>query len=203
MLPAAALYVGLSQPIVAALLQRGAFDASATERVADTLLGFAIGLPAFSVYLYTLRGFYSMQDTRTPFLVNCFENAANIVAALLLFDALGIPGLSLAFSLAYSVAALVALALMSRRLGGLRGRQIGSTTVRVLLVGAAVAATSWLAADAVGYATPRAAILACVVGGLVGVAVAGGGLWALRVHEFGELRDAFRRGAGPSAPVPR
>ena len=95
MIPAAALYVGLTQPIVAALLQRGAFDASDTQRVASTLLAFAVGLPFFSAYLYIQRAFYAMQDTRTPFLVNCFENAVNIVAALLLFDALGIPGLAL------------------------------------------------------------------------------------------------------------
>ena len=82
MVPATALYLGLAQPIVAALLQRGAFDASDTARVSDTLTAFAVGLPAFSVYLYSLRAFYSMQDTRTPFLINCLENALNIVGAL-------------------------------------------------------------------------------------------------------------------------
>lgn len=203
MLPAAALYVGLSQPIVTALLQRGAFDATATTRVADTLLMFAVGLPAFSVYLYTLRGFYSMQDTRTPFLVNCFENALNIAAALLLYPALGIPGLALAFALAYAVAAVVALAVMARRLAGLRGRQIGSTAARVLLVAAAVAGVSWTVADRLGHATPQDAIVACLTAGATGFVVAIGGLRLLRVHELGELRDAFRRGAGRGAVVSR
>ena len=127
MIPAAALYIGLAQPIVAALLQRGAFDAADTERVADTLRMFAIGLPAFSLYLYSLRGFYSMQDTRTPFLLNCLENALNIVGALILFPILGLPGLALAFAGAYTIAAVVTMTVMSRRLGGLRGRQIGTT----------------------------------------------------------------------------
>ena len=104
MIPAAALYIGLAQPIVAALLQRGAFDATDTERVADTLRMFAVGLPAFSLYLYSLRGFYSMQDTRTPFLLNCLENALNIVGALILFPIMGIPGLALAFAGAYTIA---------------------------------------------------------------------------------------------------
>ncbi|MFA5882696.1 MAG: murein biosynthesis integral membrane protein MurJ [Acidimicrobiia bacterium] len=203
MVPAAALYVGLTQPIVAALLQRGAFDATATTRVANTLLMFAFGLPAFSVYLYTQRAFYAMQDTRTPFLVNCFENAANIAGALVLYPLLGLPGLALSFTIAYSLAALLTLAIMSRRLGGLRGRQVGSTFARVLVVAAVVAAVTWLVANQIGYATPNEAILACAVAGTAGVVVAIAGLWAMRIHEYTDLRDAFRRGAGRGAVVSR
>jgi putative peptidoglycan lipid II flippase len=203
MVPAAALYVGLTQPIVAALLQRGAFDATDTARVAHTLLAFAFGLPAFSVYLYTQRAFYAMQDTRTPFLVNCFENGVNIVAALALFPVLGLPGLALAFSIAYALAAVGSLAIMSRRLGGLRGRQVGSTFARVLVVAAVVAAVTWAVADQLGYATPSAAILACAVAGAIGLVIAGTGIWAMRIHEYHDLRDAFRRGAGRGAVVSR
>ena len=192
MLPATALYLGLAQPIVAALLQRGAFNAADTVRVSDTLTAFAVGLPAFSVYLYSLRSFYSMQDTRTPFLLNCLENALNIVGALLLYPAMGIPGLALAFSLAYTIAALVTLGVMSRRLGGLRGRQIGSTFARVLVVGVAMAAVAWFVSDALGYATPASAILALIVAGTASAAVGIAGLWLLRVRELHELRDAFR-----------
>ena len=56
------------------ILVRGGFDASDATVTADTLQAFALGLVPFSVYLYTLRGFYAQQDTRTPFLVNAFEN---------------------------------------------------------------------------------------------------------------------------------
>jgi putative peptidoglycan lipid II flippase len=192
MVPATALYLGLAQPIVAALLQRGAFNATATARVSDTLAAFAIGLPAFSVYLYSLRAFYSMQDTRTPFLINSLENALNIVGALLLYPAMGIPGLALAFSLAYTIAALVTLVVMSRRLGGLRGRQIGSTFARVCVVGAVMFVVAWYVSDALGYGSPSAAILAAVVGGIASTAVGIVGLRLLRVRELTELRDAFR-----------
>ena len=105
-IPAAGLYVGLARPIVVALLQRGAFSAHDASLVADTLVGFAVGLPAFSAYLYVLRGYYSLHDTRTPFFLNCFENAVNIGLALALYPAFGIPGLAWAFSGAYTVAAL-------------------------------------------------------------------------------------------------
>jgi hypothetical protein len=40
-----------------------------------------------------------------------------------------------------------------------------------------------------------------MVAGPVGLVVGIAGLWVLRVHELGELRDAFRRGAGRDAVV--
>jgi len=116
----------------------------------------------------------------------------SIVGALLLYPAMGIPGLALAFSLAYTITALVTLATMSHRLGGLRGRQIGSTFARVLVVGVVMGAVAWYVSDALGYASPSAAILAVIVGATASVAIGIAGLRLLRVRELTELRDAFR-----------
>ena len=44
-------------------------------------------------------------------------------------------------------------------------------SLRVLVVGAVMAAVAWFVADAVGYGTPAAAILAVIVGGAASVAV--------------------------------
>ena len=57
----------LRRPIVGALLERGQFDASDAANTSRALAGFALGLGAFSVYMFTLRGFYAHKDTRTPF----------------------------------------------------------------------------------------------------------------------------------------
>ena len=73
------------------------------QLVADTLVAFAVGLLPFSVYLFALRAFTSRLDTFTPFWLNCIENAVNIALAFPLYAWLGIPGLALAFSLAYFV----------------------------------------------------------------------------------------------------
>ncbi len=201
MIPAAALYVGLTQPVVSALLQRGAFDAAATVRVADTLLAFAVGLPFFSAYLYVQRAFYAMQDTRTPFLLNCFENAVNIVLALVLFDALGIPGLALSFSLAYAAAAGVSLVTLRRRLGGGPDAGLGSAVARLLVVGAAVGGATWAVARAVDPGSPGAAFLACAAAGTTGLVVAAAGLRLLRLDEGVDLRRLLRRRAGRTDSV--
>ena len=70
--------------------------------------------------------------------------------------------------------------------------QIGSTFARVLVVGLVMAAVAWFVSDALGYATPAAAILAVIVAGATSAAVGIAGLWLLRVRELHELREAFR-----------
>ena len=63
------------------VLVRGGFRPHDAAVTADTLQALAIGLVPFSVYLYTLRGFYALQDTFTPFLINAIENGVNVVLA--------------------------------------------------------------------------------------------------------------------------
>jgi putative peptidoglycan lipid II flippase len=82
-IPSSVALAVLAQPAVSVLV-RGGFDASDATVTADVLQGFALGLVPFSVYLFTLRGFYARQDTRTPFIINAIENAGNVLLALAL-----------------------------------------------------------------------------------------------------------------------
>ena len=74
--------------------ERGAFSSGDATVVAHTVAGFSLGLVPFSIYLFSLRAFYSLQDTRTPFWLNCAENVLNIALAVPLYAWLGIPGLA-------------------------------------------------------------------------------------------------------------
>jgi putative peptidoglycan lipid II flippase len=187
-LPAAAAFVGLARPIVVALLERGAFTVGDSAVTADAIVGFSVGLVPFSVYLFSLRAFYSLQDTRTPFLLNCFENAVNIVLAIPLYLWLGIPGLALSFSGAYTAAAVVTLIVLRRRLGRFDGRRIADTTARVLAVGLVVATATWAVSRMLGWETTGRAVSTTAVGLVVGLAVCVGGFAGLRVPELANLR---------------
>jgi putative peptidoglycan lipid II flippase len=209
LIPAAAVLVALARPIVVAILERGAFSGTDAALVADILVGFAAGLPFFSTYLFALRAFYSLQDTKRPFLLNCFENGMNIVLALVLFESYGLPGLAYAFSAAYAVAAVVTLVVLSRELGGLSGRGIETSALKVVAVSIAAGAVAWLAGQAIGWADSDVAIGAVAAGGLAAAAVTAGGLALLRVAEFTDLLDLVRtrrtrrEPAGDDAPAAR
>lgn len=142
--PAAAGYLALARPIVADTVGHGRFStATAIAGMAHALGGFALGLVAFSVYLYTLRAFYACADTKTPFLVNALENAVNIAAAAVFFPLWGVGGLAGAYSLAYAVAAVVALVLLTRAIGPVVDREVGATFARALLASVVAAVSAW------------------------------------------------------------
>lgn len=187
--PAVAMFLVVEDPLVG-LMRFGAFDAADVRVTADTLEAFALGLLAFSAYLYTLRGFYALQDTRTPFFVNLFENAANIVLALLLHPALGVQGLALAYALAYLAAAVVAYALLQRRVGDLGTAATAQRGVRVIVAAAAMAAVAWFLADRMWSGSPASSAATLLVAGSAGLALYVAVSRALHVSEVGDIVGA-------------
>ena len=140
LVPAAVGYVVLARPIVSALLEHGALDAAGATRVADTLALMAIGLPAFSAWLFLTSAYQAMQDTRTLFFLYVVENAVNIVAAVALHPSMGVRGLGLAFAVAYGAGTVAALADLRRRIGGLGGRELLASLARIVAASAVMAA---------------------------------------------------------------
>ena len=119
MLPAAGAYLFIGRPLIEMLLQRGEFGAEATQTTSEMLAGFSLGLPAFAVFLYCVRAFHARRNTRTPFYLNLFENGLNVVLVLPLVALFDTTGLSMAYSIAYWVAAGAALLMLNRHVPGL------------------------------------------------------------------------------------
>lgn len=200
-LPAAVGYIVLARPLVAMLLERGAFGGGSSQLTAEVLVAFSLGLLGFSVYLLVLRGFYAFKDTRTPFLLNLAENGVNIVAALALVGAFGVQGLALAYALAYSFGAVLSLAALRRRIGGLDGRRTMASVSRMVAAAAVMAVAVWAATQAVGSDDGAGAAVRTLVGVVVGVVVYGLALFALRVPEVMDLLERLRTRRRPPAPA--
>ena len=204
MIPAAVGLAVLARPLISALLDHGDFHASAVTPTADTLRAFAVGLVAFSVYLYVVRTFSAMQDTRSPFMLNLVENGVNIATAFAFYEWLGIEGLAWSWTVAYSVAAVVALVRLRRRLGHLNGKMLGTTATRVVvaLVPAGLAAAA--IDHALGSASPSRSLVtllvATAVAGIVFVPL----LQWLGIDGFGMVRQVVsrRRPEGADAGSP-
>jgi putative peptidoglycan lipid II flippase len=193
MIPAGVGMAVLSRPLIRALLDHGDFTAGSVVVTADALRAFAIGLIFFSVYLYVVRTFSSMQDTRTPFLLNLVENGVNVVTAFALYEWRGVEGLAWSWTIAYGVGAVVALAALRRRLDRLDGRALLATATKVVVAlvpaGAAIVGVD----RAIGDATFAESAAVLVVAGVVGTAVFTVALHLLGIPLIRMIRDILHR----------
>jgi putative peptidoglycan lipid II flippase len=185
-LPAAAGLFVLRDPIIG-LMQRGQFDPVASENTARALAGLAIGLVAFSIYLFTLRGFFAHQDTRTPFVLNVGENLLNIVFAFLLVGRWGVLGLGLAYSIAYLLSAAWSLQVMSYKVPAFKVRAVVSDLWRPLLAVVLMAEAMWLVTHDAPSDHGWDALIQVVVGGVAGLVVYAAVLLVLRTPELSGL----------------
>jgi putative peptidoglycan lipid II flippase len=183
----------LRQPLVAMVAGYGNFTADDVLAASRALAGFALGLGAFSIYLFVLRVFYAHTDARTPFVINCVENAINIVLALLLWQRYGALGVAASFAIAYAVSALWSLQVLSYKVRGFPLRATLQSFGRMVLAGVVMMEVVWVVAQVVGSNDGAGALLTVVVGGLVGVAVYAGVLWLLGAPELRQVRSALQR----------
>jgi putative peptidoglycan lipid II flippase len=202
--PCAVIYLTLSQPIIRFLLEHGFFKAGDTELLAGVLFFFALGLIPFSIDMLLTKTFYSMQDTRTPMVINCFVVAINIGANLLFFNLMGVEGLALGFATAYLFSMIIDGTVLRIRLGRMGGRQVFSTALKALVAAAAMAlfiyASSRLVTEfqtAAGLRTDLLDLLLPMAGGLVVFFFVA---HALGMEELATLRDMLARQLGRLVP---
>lgn len=209
--PATVVFLALARPATAILFGQGA-GRSSSDLVAWALMAFAVGLIPFTIQFVTLRTFYAMEDTRTPFLVQLLIAAVNIGAAVALVAAVQAwfaspadwvaTALALAYSLAYLVGVLASWLLLKRRLPGIDSGVIVMHIVRLLLSSAmgGVAAhfvAGWLT-GAIGSSL-WGNLAALAVGGLLILGTYLGIGKLLRVRELASLTNlvATRFGRRP------
>jgi putative peptidoglycan lipid II flippase len=142
-LPAAVGYLVLGEPIVRFLLEHGVMTNQSTELVAGVLRFFVLGLLPFSLFQLFLRAFYALQDTKTPFLINCGAVALNIAVNIPMFQLLQVRGLAAGHALAYVFGVGMQARVLSRRIGGLDGRRIVSSVGRMVAAAAAMGGLVW------------------------------------------------------------
>ena len=145
LLPCAVGLVVLGPPIIALLLQRGAFSAQSTSLVTAPLALFAVGIGAQASIFLVARVYYSLQDVVTPMLVAFFSVAVNLAATLAFIGPLQAGGLALATSLASICNLSLLIYLLRPRLGGFEGRRMATMLAEVAVGCAALAAVSWVA----------------------------------------------------------
>ncbi len=98
-LPAALGLAVLAGPMLTTLFQYKAFSAVDVQMSSQSLMAYAVGLPAFIFIKVLASGFFSRQDTVTPVKIGVVAMLSNVILNLLLVGPLAHAGLALATSL--------------------------------------------------------------------------------------------------------
>lgn len=166
---------------------------------------FMIGLLPFTLFYVMLRGYYALEDTKTPFWITVGFNVALLAIAVPLFNASRAGGfqvgsLALSYGIAYWIAFIVSWFILGRRLGGLDTKRTVVTLVKIIaagLISLGVMFATFAFVFERGtriYERSKLGVLEEVVLiSLIGLAVYLLCAWALRVHEVGQAIALVRR----------
>lgn len=192
-LPASVGLMFTAGPLVATLFERGAFDTTATQRVAGTLFFYSIGLAAYFLQHIVVRTFYAMHDSRTPARVALAMVAVNFTMNLALVFVLQERGLALATAVCAAVQVVWLSTRLARELPQIDWRHIGRGVAKIVaatgIMAVALAAFAWwlFAGDEVDSSQP-VQLVALVLIGVAAYAL------SARVFRIEELGMALRRG---------
>ncbi|MFN8058801.1 MAG: murein biosynthesis integral membrane protein MurJ [Vicinamibacterales bacterium] len=188
--PATLGLMALATPIVGLIFERGAFTSADTGAVAGALMCYAPGLVGYSAVKVASPTFYALKDSRTPVAVSVSSVVLNLAMSIVLVRYLGYRGLALGTAFAALANAVILLALLSRRIGGLDGRRIALALFKIGTASMAMAACAWGTERALGMVWPGPAFPMRALRVAGGVAVGIGSLivWShlLRIDEFGQ-----------------
>jgi len=202
--PCAVIYLTLNEPIIRFLLEHGFFKAGDTELLSGVLFYFALGLIPYSIDMLLTKTFYSMQDTRTPMIINCFVVAINIGANLLFFNWMGVKGLALGYATAYLFSMLIDGTVLRLRLGRLGGRRVLSTAVKTLAAAAVMAVVIYASHYLIVQLHPASGLWRDLLEMLLpmaeGIVVFFFAAHVMRMEELNTLKDMLSRQLGRLLP---
>lgn len=185
MVPASLGLMVMSQPIVSLIFQRGIFKEGSVELTAAALMFYAVGLLGQAAVLLLARGFYSLQDTRTPVKIGIVTVIINIGLSLVLIHFLQHRGLALANSLANLANMVLLMWFLEKKLPGLYGIRFLKFILSVMAASGLMVVATYTASGFLAGQIPETAGLVVQVGlaVLVGIIVYLTAIFAFRVDE--------------------
>ena len=214
-LPVAAILVVLGSSIAVLLFGYGAATPEQASVMGTVVSLFMLGLLPFTLFYVLLRGFYALEDTRTPFVITIAFSVAWLAMAIPLFDLIGrenggapqIAVLALTYSLSYWIGLAIAWIVLARRTKGLDSGRTLWALLRMVVAAAIAIAVMALALGLVSQhitgtsARPATAGTLAILVNVVIVSAVGllaylVAAWALRIGEVQQGIALIRRKAG-------
>ena len=199
--PIAAMLFVLGSDVSVLLFGYGAATTDQAAVMGDVVSIFMIGLVPFTLFYVLLRGFYAMEDTRTPFVVTVIFSVIMLALVLWLFTFLTdlgvtsaggpqIAGIALGYVLAYWCGFVVLWWWLAHRLGSLQSGATAWVLLRLLIAGGVAIVVAGLTRTATldllisdGLNTQLTSLVLIMTAVIVGVPTFFFAAWLLRVRE--------------------
>ncbi|KHL10697.1 UNVERIFIED_CONTAM: hypothetical protein LK11_46175 [Mumia flava] len=203
--PVAVAVLALSTPLGVLIGSWGEMTGE-TGPLGNTIAAFAPAIVLFSLQYMTLRGFYALEDTRTPFFIQIVLATTNIVLAITLTASVSpsqiAPALALAYGAAYLVGSATSLIVLSTRVGPVVDWRVAGYAVRLttacMVAGAAmlVVLVVFNTRGVADVESKAGALVIFASAGLIGAVSYLAAAWLLRLREVQDVvRTVLRRSA--------
>jgi len=196
LVPAAVVFLALSDPIIRLVYQRGEFSGADTTLVGTALFWFAFSLPTNGVYLLQTRTFFSLQRPWQATGLAVIDLVVSAIAAAVLYKPFGVGGIVAGTGIGTSAAVFAQAYVLRREFGGLELGRLLSTVIRISIASAVLAAVSWLVWDSLDSLLGRSTvsqIISLGVGMTLGAVAYLGTARVLRIAELEQILRLLRR----------
>lgn len=122
----------LSTPIIKLLFERGSFDAESTRLTSGVLLFYMPTIIGQAISNIFKRGFYALQNTKTPIIITIVQVATNVILNGILSQIWGLNGLAMATSISSFLGGSLAIILFKTKYGNLKVGRMLITLIKIL-----------------------------------------------------------------------
>ena len=146
-LPASVGLIALSHPVVRAMYQQGAVTTVQIELVSVILVYYCIGVVGYGAQQILNRGFYAVQDTKSPVLINVFVLLFNIIISIILVGPFTYRGLAMAYSLSGLLSMLVLGVALRFKIGQYGGKALVKSALQSIIASAVMGVAVYFVAN--------------------------------------------------------
>jgi len=180
-----------SRQLVSLLFGRGAFTADAIEMTTNALFYYSPGMIAIGLRAVLSRGFYALQDPKTPTINATLGVIINIVLNIILSRYLGIGGLALATSVSATITALLMFVTLRKKIGSFGLGEFSRSSFKMVSCSALMGVCSW--GSFVVLRRVVAENLALIVAVGVGALVYATMVYFMKIPEVDSTLDAVKK----------